>query len=100
MSEHGVELSSARLSLFGGSRRSWLGAPTAAAVLRHRAVKPAELKEKLQWLLDQEGPCLLEIVTDQKVPVLPMVPGGSALHELIIYDEGMPYLNSVLEYDH
>jgi acetolactate synthase-1/2/3 large subunit len=30
----------------------------------------------------------LEVVTDKKVPVLPMVPGGSALHEFLVYDEG------------
>jgi acetolactate synthase-1/2/3 large subunit len=57
-------------------------------VKANRAVKPAELEEKLQWLLDQEGPALLEIVTDQKVPVLPMVPAGNALHEFLVYDEG------------
>lgn len=54
-----------------------------------RAIKPAELKEKLDWLLfnSGDGPALLEIVTDQKVPVLPMVPAGSALHEFLVYDE-------------
>ena len=35
---------------------------------------------------------LLEVVTDQKVPVLPMVPTGSALHEFLVYDEGMSRL--------
>ena len=56
-----------------------------------RVMKPEELKEKLKWLLFEsgDGPALLEIVTDQKVPVLPMVPAGSALHEFLIYDEGM-----------
>jgi len=34
-----------------------------------------------------EGPALLEVVTDKKIPVLPMVPGGSALHEFLVYDE-------------
>ncbi|KAL9082466.1 MAG: hypothetical protein Q9159_006386 [Coniocarpon cinnabarinum] len=55
-----------------------------------RAMTPKELKEKLHWLLFEsgDGPALLEIVTDQKVPVLPMVPAGSALHEFLIYDEG------------
>ncbi len=41
-----------------------------------------------QWRLDQEAPALLEIATDQKEPVLPMVPAGSALHEFLVYDEG------------
>jgi acetolactate synthase-1/2/3 large subunit len=59
----------------------------AMGVQAQRVSKPAELKEKLQWLLDSEGPALLEVVTDQKVPVLPMVPGGNGLHEFILYDE-------------
>jgi acetolactate synthase I/II/III large subunit len=60
----------------------------AMGVKADRAVKPEELEDKLKWLLDQEGPALLEIVTDQKVPVLPMVPAGSGLHEFLVYDEG------------
>ncbi|KAF2665779.1 acetolactate synthase [Microthyrium microscopicum] len=59
----------------------------AMGVKADRVSEPEKLKEKLQWLLDQEGPCLLEIVTDQKIPVLPMVPGGSSLSEFIMYDE-------------
>ncbi|KAH7400914.1 thiamine diphosphate-binding protein [Phaeosphaeria sp. MPI-PUGE-AT-0046c] len=61
----------------------------AMGVQAQRCVKPAELEEKLKWLLDAEGPALLEVVTDQKVPVLPMVPGGNALHEFILYDENV-----------
>ena len=60
----------------------------AMGVKADRAVKPEELESKLKWLLEQEGPALLEVVTDQKVPVLPMVPAGNALHEFLIYDEG------------
>ena len=54
-----------------------------------RTTKLATLKEDLEWLIDGsgEGPALLEVVTDQKVPVLPMVPAGSALHEFLVYDE-------------
>jgi acetolactate synthase-1/2/3 large subunit len=63
----------------------------AMGVQAQRVVKPAELEEKLQWLLNSEGPALLEVVTDQKVPVLPMVPGGNALHEFILYDESTSY---------
>ncbi|KAL2127520.1 hypothetical protein VTI74DRAFT_10613 [Chaetomium olivicolor] len=51
-----------------------------------RLVKPEETKEALQWLIDAEGPALLEVVTDKKVPVLPMVPAGSGLHEFITWD--------------
>jgi acetolactate synthase-1/2/3 large subunit len=61
----------------------------AMGVKAQRAVKPEELEEKLKWLLFEsgDGPALLEVVTDQKVPVLPMVPGGAALHEFLVYDE-------------
>lgn len=64
----------------------------AMGVKAQRCIKPDELEDKLKWLLAQDGPCLLEIVTDQKVPVLPMVPAGSGLHEFLVYDEGkIPY---------
>jgi len=55
-----------------------------------RCIKLEDLEDSLKWLIDGsgEGPALLEVVTDQKVPVLPMVPGGSALHEFLVYDEG------------
>ncbi|KAF2723134.1 acetolactate synthase [Polychaeton citri CBS 116435] len=54
-----------------------------------RTAKFEDLKTDLDWLINGsgEGPALLEVVTDQKVPVLPMVPGGSALHEFLVYDE-------------
>lgn len=61
----------------------------AMGVQAQRAVKPEELEDKLKWLLSTEGPALLEVVTDQKVPVLPMVPAGNGLHEFLVYDEGM-----------
>jgi len=61
----------------------------AMGVKADRVLKPSELEAKLKWLLFEsgDGPALLEVVTDQKVPVLPMVPGGSALHEFLVYDE-------------
>ncbi|KXT00041.1 hypothetical protein AC578_4849 [Pseudocercospora eumusae] len=54
-----------------------------------RTTKLATLKEDLEWLCygSGEGPAFLEVVIDQKVPVLPMVPAGSALHEFLVYDE-------------
>ncbi|KAF2731748.1 acetolactate synthase [Polyplosphaeria fusca] len=59
----------------------------AMKVQAQRCIKPAELEEKLKWLMNTDGPALLEVVTDQKVPVLPMVPAGSGLHEFLVYDE-------------
>ncbi|KAI9786613.1 MAG: Acetolactate synthase, mitochondrial [Geoglossum umbratile] len=56
-------------------------------VQAQRCIKPGEVTAKLEWLLNTEGPALLEIITDQKVPVLPMVPAGKALHEFLVYDE-------------
>jgi acetolactate synthase-1/2/3 large subunit len=59
----------------------------AMGVQAQRCIKLDELKEKLEWLINSDGPALLEVVVDQKVPVLPMVPGGNGLHEFILYDE-------------
>lgn len=61
----------------------------AMGVQAQRVSKPVEVEEKLKWLLETDGPALLEVCTDQKVPVLPMVPGGNALHEPLVYDDGM-----------
>lgn len=62
----------------------------AMGVQARRVSKIGNLEESLRWLIEGsgEGPALLEVVVDQKVPVLPMVPGGSALHEFLVYDEG------------
>jgi acetolactate synthase I/II/III large subunit len=58
-----------------------------------RCVKPLDVKEKLEWLINSEGPALLEVITDQKVPVLPMVPAGKALHEFLVYDPSKFYFH-------
>lgn len=60
----------------------------AMGVQSRRVIKPTETKEALKWLIETDGPALLEVVTDKKVPVLPMVPGGSGLHEFIAWDGG------------
>lgn len=55
-----------------------------------RCIAPQDLEADLKWLCFEsgDGPALLEIVTDKKVPLLPMVPAGKALHEFLVYDEG------------
>ncbi|KAG5986310.1 Acetolactate synthase, mitochondrial [Claviceps lovelessii] len=53
-----------------------------------RLVDPADTVDYLKWLINTDGPALLEVVTDKKVPVLPMVPAGSALHEFLVFDGG------------
>ena len=60
----------------------------AMGVQAQRCVAPGDVTAKLEWLLNSDGPALLEVVTDKKVPVLPMVPSGKALHEFLVYDEG------------
>ncbi|KAI1617126.1 acetolactate synthase I/II/III large subunit [Exophiala viscosa] len=61
----------------------------AMGVPARRCIKPADVEESLQWLISGsgDGPAFLEVVTDKKVPVLPMVPAGKALHEFLVYDE-------------
>jgi acetolactate synthase-1/2/3 large subunit len=60
----------------------------AMGVQARRCTAPADIETSLTWLLESEGPALLEVITDKKVPVLPMVPAGKALHEFLVYDEG------------
>ncbi|BDD56867.1 Acetolactate synthase, mitochondrial, variant 2 [Monascus purpureus] len=59
----------------------------AMGVSARRVSSPAKLEEELKWLLETDGPVLLEVMTDKKVPVLPMVPAGSPLHDFLVYDE-------------
>lgn len=58
----------------------------AMGVQHRRVSKPEETRGALEWLINTDGPALLEVITDKKVPVLPMVPAGSGLHEFITYD--------------
>jgi acetolactate synthase I/II/III large subunit len=62
----------------------------AMGIQARRCIKPDDVKDALKWLIESDGPAFLEVVTDKKVSVLPMVPGGSALHEFLVYDEGKP----------
>lgn len=59
----------------------------AMGIQARRCVRPDDVRDALTWLIESDGPAFLEVVTDKKVPVLPMVPGGSALHEFLVYDE-------------
>ncbi|KAK4211263.1 thiamine diphosphate-binding protein [Rhypophila decipiens] len=58
----------------------------AMGIQHRRVVKPTDVVDSLKWLIESDGPALLEVVTDKKVPVLPMVPTGSGLHEFITWD--------------
>ncbi|KAK0514315.1 hypothetical protein JMJ35_002932 [Cladonia borealis] len=59
----------------------------AMGIQGRRCVTPDDVEASLKWLIEGDGPQLLEMVTDKKVPVLPMVPGGAGLHEFLVYDE-------------
>lgn len=52
-----------------------------------RLDKQEDMAAKVKEFLDCKTPVLLEVIVEKKVPVLPMVPGGKALHEFIVYDE-------------
>ena len=66
----------------------------AMGIQTRRCVAPDDVIPSLKWLIESDGPAFLEIVTDKKVPVLPMVPAGAALHEFLVYDEGKQFRNS------
>lgn len=42
------------------------------------------LKEMLEY---NDGPVLVEVVVDQKVPVLPMIAAGKGLDEFLVYNK-------------
>ena len=51
-----------------------------------RITKQEEMVEGIKEWLNSEGPVLLEVMVEKKVPVLPMVPGGKGLDEFIYFD--------------
>ncbi|RGP65694.1 acetolactate synthase i ii iii large subunit [Fusarium longipes] len=58
----------------------------AMRIQNRRVDKPDDVVDALKWLINTDGPALLEVITDKKVPVLPMVPVGSGLHEFLVFD--------------
>jgi acetolactate synthase-1/2/3 large subunit len=60
----------------------------AMGIQARRCSKPDDVKASLKWLIESDGPAFLEVITDKKVPVLPMVPAGSGLHEFLFFDQG------------
>lgn len=47
----------------------------------------AEVDEKLRWLLESDGPALLEVKVAQKALSLPMVRSGGALDDFLFYND-------------
>lgn len=62
-----------------------------------RLSDPTGMVDSLKWLIGTSGPALLEVVTDKKVPVLPMVPGASGLDEFISWDSGKFFIDILEE---
>ncbi|KAG9230675.1 putative acetolactate synthase catalytic subunit, mitochondrial [Amylocarpus encephaloides] len=58
----------------------------AMGIQSRRCIQPEDVKDALTWLIESDGPAFLEVVTDKKVPVLPMVPSGNALHDFLVWD--------------
>ncbi|KAF4964689.1 hypothetical protein FSARC_7396 [Fusarium sarcochroum] len=54
--------------------------------IQNGQVQPDDVVDSLKWLINTDGPALLEAITDKKVLVLPMVPAGSGLHEFLVFD--------------
>lgn len=54
-----------------------------------RIEKLADLKPGLERMMACQGPVLVDVRVDQKVPVLPLVPAGKSLNECIVYDENV-----------
>jgi acetolactate synthase-1/2/3 large subunit len=51
-----------------------------------RITKQEEMIDGIKQWLETEGPVLLEVMVEKKVPVLPMVAGGKGLDEFIYWD--------------
>ncbi|EAW24614.1 acetolactate synthase [Aspergillus fischeri NRRL 181] len=61
----------------------FMGFAKAMHVQHRRVSEPHEVVDSLGWVITTDGPALLEVITEKKVPVFPMVPAGCALHEFI-----------------
>lgn len=61
-----------------------------------RVLTQEEMKEGVKKFLDCTTPVLMEVIVEKKVPVLPMVPGGKALDDFIVYDEEVERQEKIL----
>lgn len=51
-----------------------------------RLTEQKDMDATLKEFVNYDGPVLLEVKVEKKVPVLPMVPAGKGLHEFINFD--------------
>ena len=49
-----------------------------------RAEKPSELDDVIDAMMKEEGPVIAEIETDKAEQCFPMIPSGSAHHEMVL----------------
>lgn len=61
-----------------------------------RVLTQEEMVDGVKAFLDCKGPVLMEVMVEKKVPVLPMVPGGKALDDFIVYDAEVERLENEL----
>jgi acetolactate synthase-1/2/3 large subunit len=47
-------------------------------------IEKAELREAIQEMLDHDGPYLLDVVVPHSEHVLPMIPAGKSVKEMIL----------------
>ena len=62
-------------------------APEAFGVEVDRCGDPADVENKFKWLLEHDGPAVLEIKSEGNFPVWPVVPSGKGLNGFITYPE-------------
>lgn len=86
-----------RYSHTHGKNADFVKLGDAMGVKAERVTNLEDLEAKMKWLLFETGdqPALLEVVVDQKVPVLPIVMPGTALHEFVPFDEGKPPMRPI-----
>lgn len=65
----------------------FVGAAQAMGFKAQSCSNMADLDEKLRWLLETDGPVLLEVKVTPKALSLPMVPAGRALDEFQFYPD-------------
>ena len=46
-----------------------------------RVIRKEDVRKSLEWMINQDGPCLLDIIVDPKEKVYPIVGPGKAWHE-------------------
>ncbi|KAJ0418895.1 thiamine diphosphate-binding protein [Aspergillus carlsbadensis] len=64
----------------------FVGAARAMGVEAARCATAGDVEEKLKWLINTEGPALLEVMITKRVLSLPMVPSGKGLDEFVYYN--------------